>query len=214
MTGRHATAVAAVLLAVLFTTPPAWCGWAGDMDGLRDAMAEVRSIRAPFVQEKHLPILENPIESTGEFHWRAPGNVRWEYEKPVRTVLLMSGEDLLRYTWRDGGWSRDSGGGLEAVRAVVEDINSWMSGDFDRSETFSARLEPGDPARVVLTPRAEELADFIQGVDIVLGERPGLISRIVIHEGAAAHTVISFRYPELNPDIPDAVFREAAYDGR
>ena len=57
-------------------------GWAGSWDELKSAAGTVTSVRADFIQEKHLAILAKPLVSTGVFYYQAPRSLRWEYSRP------------------------------------------------------------------------------------------------------------------------------------
>ena len=64
-------------------------GWADNWEGIRKGAETVKSIRADFIQEKHMKILTRPFVSKGILLYRVPGGLRWEYTEPVKSVLLM-----------------------------------------------------------------------------------------------------------------------------
>ena len=63
-------------------------GWADSFEGIQAAAGNVTSLQSRFVQEKHLPILTRPLVAKGNFVFQGPDSLRWEYETPVRSVLL------------------------------------------------------------------------------------------------------------------------------
>src|SRR5512139_2063591 len=54
----------------------------------------VHSLRADFTQMKRSALLLEPVESRGEFSFRAPATVRWDYALPEKMVVLLA-DDLL-----------------------------------------------------------------------------------------------------------------------
>jgi outer membrane lipoprotein carrier protein len=198
----------ALLVAAATTAALLGANWGDDWDGIREAGLAVRTVKTSFVQEKRLPILARPLRSEGSFYFRAPGALRWEYRTPVRSILLLDGADIRRWVQRDGALVEESGGQLEAMRVVLEEISTWMAGDFSHSEAFTAELKPGEPPRIVLTPKQEAISRFVRHVVITLDERPGVLAAIDIEEGEDASTHIEFRDTELNTPLADELFTQ------
>jgi len=199
------------LLLLLGALPAAGAGWTASLDEVRRASARVKSVQARFVQTKAMRLLTKPLRSEGVFAFQAPGSVRWEYALPLRSVLLLSGDRLQRFAWRDGTWQADAAERLEAMRVVVEEMQAWLTGRFADSRAFAPELVPAradGPARVVLTPREPGLRKILQRVELRLGERPGLIERIEIVEGPEATTTIEFLDIRLDEPVPAARFQQ------
>jgi len=185
-------------------------GWATSLDEVRRAGAALRSVQARFVQTKAMRLLRRPLRSEGEFAFQAPGSVRWEYTRPLRSVLLVDRGRLQRFAFRDGAWRADAAERLEAMRVVVEEMQAWMTGRFADSRAFAPALLPprGElPARVVLTPREPGLQKILARVELHFGARPGLIARILLVEGPEASTTIEFQDIRLDEPVAPARFR-------
>ncbi len=175
---------------------------------LRGQMQGIRSIRADFVQEKTLKILQNPLISKGIFLFKAPDMIRWEYKSPVRVVSLVHGDTVRRYVFTEAGkWVPDSSNSLQAIRMVMHRIIGWLTGRFNQDAMFEATYRAGPPARVVLTPKDRHLSAIISGVDLVFSDIPGVLREIVIREGADNTTRIRFENVRLNKPIPNTRFR-------
>jgi len=201
------------LLAVLVAGPAAAAAagasgpvWARSFESIRQAAAGVKTVQARFTQEKHLKILAKPLVSTGRFAFSAPDSIRWEYEAPVRSVLLMNRGKLSRFAFRDGAWVADAAGRVEAMRVVVAEIQGWLTGRFEQSKTFSPALEPGARPKVVLTPADPALADFIQRIVLTLADRPGELESIEIVESPSARTLLRFEHSRLNAALEPGAF--------
>ena len=139
----------AVLFGLLLVSP-LLVAWADSWEALRDASRTVTSVEARFVQKKTLPILAKPFVSGGRFFFQKPGSLRWEYDRPVRSVLLMHAGSVRRYLRDKDVWREEGGAPLTAMQTVLGEIVNWQQGRFDANPHFQASLErgsrnPGDP---------------------------------------------------------------------
>lgn len=181
-------------------------GWADSFEGIREAAESVRSLQADFVQEKHLPILARPLVSKGNFSFRRPGDLRWEYTQPLQSILLMHNQEVRRFSQKDGQWLEATAGNQQSMDIVFQEIANWLNGRFDDSAMFSAALLPGN--KIVLTPKNQGLDQFIQRMELVMADEPGVMQEVVIFEGEKAFTRIRFESPLLNPTLSDRVFKQ------
>lgn len=181
-------------------------GWAGSWDELETTAGTITSVQADFVQEKHLAILAGPLVSHGVFYYQAPGSLRWEYSRPVKSMLLMHAGKIRRFVKGTDGFQEETSGGLEAMQVIMEQITFWLKGRFDESSMFDARLDT--PGLITLTPREDALRAIIQSIEIRMTRQPGIIKEVVIHESRDAYTRMRFSNTILNEHVDDAVFRK------
>ncbi|NPU83530.1 MAG: outer membrane lipoprotein carrier protein LolA [Syntrophaceae bacterium] len=186
-----------------------FAGWADSWDAIRREAGQIRSVRARFVQKKHLPILAKPFVSEGRFSFQAPASVRWEYTKPVRSVLLIHKGSAKRYIYGDKGWVPEAGERLQGMQMVMDEISAWTQGRFDADPRFTARLEGGRPARVVLVPKDPSLMTLIARIEISLSpEKLGAIRSVKIVEGKDAWTMLEFTRTEHNLPLVERIFTQ------
>jgi len=200
--------VLVLFIDVVLCSKPVFSGWGENWQDMRNAFSSVKSIKTDFVQEKKMKILSRPIVSRGRFYFRMPGDIRWEYDSPIRSVLLLSQGKVERFTWRDGTYSRDAGASLEGLRFVLQDISGWLAGDFTSSTTFTAELKPGSPDRIVLLPRDKSLTKFIQRVELTLAPTPGVLRSVEIVESLENSTRIEFQNSEINLPFDNELFEK------
>jgi len=98
-----------VLKVITLLTALLCIGWADDWEGIRAASGKLTSISADFVQEKHMKILSRPLVSRGVFHYQNPASLRWEYQSPIQSILLMHNGKTKRYVQGAQGLIEDSG---------------------------------------------------------------------------------------------------------
>jgi outer membrane lipoprotein-sorting protein len=199
--------IGGTLRAVLLLSS-AWLsiGWGGSWEELKSAAEPVKSVRAEFVQEKQMKILSRPLVSSGVFYYQAPASLRWEYQAPLRNILLMDAEHMERWVDTGGGLAKEAGANLQAMQIVMEQIAQWLGGRFDENPMFAASLDPGRV--IVLVPREKAFARMIQRIDVRLSERPGVIDTVTIYETDASYTQLAFKNVVLNQPIDASVFRQ------
>jgi len=180
--------------------------WADTWEGIKSAASTITSVRAEFVQEKHMEILARPLVSKGVFYFQAPNSLRWEYRSPVQSILLMHDGRTKRYIKRDGAITEDAGAHLQSMQVVLQDIAQWLNGRFEENPAFSASLEPD--RKIVLRPKEKSLAAMIQRIELILSNRPGIITAVMIYEGEKSYTRFEFKNAILNQPLQDSIFRK------
>ena len=182
-------------------------GWGDSFESIRAAAATVKAIEADFTQEKHLPILAKPLVSTGRLVYRRPGDLRWEYTAPLKSVMLIHDGEIRRFTESDGKLKEDAGASMQAMQFVMPEISGWLGGRFDNNPLFSASLSGN--GRIVLTPKDEGVARFIQRIELILSQTPGAIDEVLIFESQDAYTRMIFNNTRVNPELNDRLFQDA-----
>ena len=197
---------AGFLLALLLMLPPSPAradGW----KAFREASAKITSIEAEFVQKKTLPILARPFVSGGRFYFQAPGSLRWEYERPVRSVLMMHEGTVKRYIRGKDAWSEDASAALPAMQTVMDEIVSWQQGRFDANPHFQATLVESPESKVILTPKEASWRKMIRQIEIIPSrEQAGVIKSVRMVEDERTFTVLEFNQVKLNRPLPASLF--------
>ena len=181
-------------------------GWADNREQIRKAAEKVETISADFVQEKHLKILSEPLVSKGRFYYQVQGSLRWEYESPIQSILLMQEGRIRRYIKRDNSLIEDAGARLQAMQVVLLEITRWLNGRFDDNPDFDSVLKTG--RKIVLTPTKQSLSKFIKRIELMLSNRPGIIESVMIYESEDSFTKIEFKNVKINKEIEEFIFRE------
>lgn len=196
--------VLVVLLALLSQGNIAVCSdlyW----EELKGAAEAIRTIKADFIQTKELEILEAPLTSRGMFYYKAPDLLRWEYSYPLINVMLKQGNNIRVYQFLEGAWKSDSSQALEVRGMIFAEINRWLKGRFDKAGGFAPSYSSGPPVRITLTP-SDEYKRFLNRIELVFSERPGVIHSLEIIESEEAKTRIEFTNIEINTVIPVGIF--------
>ncbi len=193
----------AVFAAVMMAQPFARAD--ATLDKMRAAAEKIASIKGDFVQEKHMPILAKPLVAHGYFAYQRPASLRWEYRKPIKSVMLLHDGDLHRYLHTEKGWEEDTAANLQSMDFVLQEISSWLNGHFEDNPLFNAAA--GDDKTVILTPKDKAMDQFIQRIELVMADQPGVMKRVTIFEGENSFTRFTFTEPKINDAIAAAEFR-------
>ena len=182
--------------------------FADGFEQLRKDAANIITVQARFVQKKQMKILSKPLISEGRFFYAAPDSFRWEYFKPLRTIVISSKGEAKRYIMSDGKMAEDKSGGVQAMRIVLNEVVNWMSGKFDRNPSFKASLKEGTNTLITLIPEGQNMAGMIEKIEISVIKKSMAIKSVKIIEGENAATIIDFSDVEINKAINDSVFQD------
>jgi outer membrane lipoprotein-sorting protein len=195
-----------ILRALFLVTAFLCLGWADSWEDLKTAAGTVTSVRAGFTQEKHMKILVRPLVSKGILHFQGPDSLRWEYQHPIQSVLLLHNGKTRRFVQKNGNLVEDASANLQSMQVVVQEITQWLNGRFDDNPAFAASLEPG--RRIVMVPREESFARLIQRIEVILSDRPAVIKSVMIFESEDSFTKLDFKDVILNHKLDEALFRK------
>jgi len=179
-----------------------------DFESLRRESVKIRTLQADFSQKKIMKILSKPLVSEGRFYFATPDSFRWEYTKPLKSVVVSHGRNTKRYMYADGKWVEDKTDGAQAMRIVLNEIAGWMKGRFDQNPSFKATISRKENTRILLTPVAENMKGMIKSIEITLAPRSGVVTSVKIMEGSDSVTWINFNNVQMNHVIDPSVFQD------
>jgi len=205
MRAKAAGPLSVLLLVLLMALPAAG---ADDFDRLRRDASRISSLSADFVQKKSMKILSKPLVSTGKFFYAAPDSIRWEYIKPIRSIVISEKGTSKRYIASGGKMIEDKTGGVQAMKIVLDEVAGWMKGKFSANPSFAASVREGPETVIVLTPTGKNTAGMIEKIEITVSRKDAVVKTVRIVEGAAAETRIDFLRTAVNPALPPGTFQD------
>jgi outer membrane lipoprotein-sorting protein len=182
--------------------------FADNFEQLRKDSANIHTIQASFVQKKSMKILTKPLVSKGRFCYVAPDSFRWEYLKPLRSVVIVYKGETRRYTLSGGKMIEDKSGGAQAMKIVLSEVTGWMSGKFDQNPSFTATLKEGTNTLITLSPAGKSMSGMIEKIEITVSQKTATVKSVKIIESANAATLIDFTNVEINKAINSSVFQD------
>ena len=181
---------------------------ADSFEQLRKDSANIKTIQSRFVQKKFMKILAKPLISEGRFYYVAPDSFRWEYLKPLRSVVIAYKDDTRRYILSGGKMIEDKAGGMQAMKIVLGEVAGWMSGKFDQNPSFAATLKEGTNTQITLTPVGKSMSGMIEKIEITVSKKAAAVKSVKIIENANAFTQIDFSDMQVNKVISSTVFQD------
>lgn len=181
---------------------------ADGFEQLRCNSAGIKTVQARFVQKKSMKILAKPLISEGRFFYASPDSFRWEYLKPLRSVVLSGKGVTKRYIMSGGKMAEDKSGGVKAMGIVLGEITNWMSGKFDQNPSFKAALQEGRNTLITLTPVEQNMAGMIEKIEISVVWKTMVVKSVKIIEDKNTATVINFSNVEINKGINASIFQD------
>jgi outer membrane lipoprotein-sorting protein len=181
---------------------------ADDFEQLRRDSARISTISADFVQKKFMKILARPLISEGKFYYAAPDSIRWEYSKPIKSVVISGKGNTKRYIASGGKMIEDKTGGAQAMKIVLDEVAGWMSGKFDSNPSFTATLKEGSSTQITLTPVGKNMTGMIEKIEITVSRKDAAVKSVRIVESVTAETRIDFQQVVINKGIHPSVFQD------
>ncbi len=163
------------------------------------------SLNSNFVQEKTMAYLDEVIVSKGDFWYKHPNKVRWQYNEPFDYVISINDN---RFTIKDGGKvNQFDTKSNPAFRELNSLIVSIAKGDLISDDRFE--IEPFENSKnyfLKLTPKDANMKNFISLTELFIDKASGVALKIIMYESENDYTVISFSNSKLNEEISDSVF--------
>ena len=179
---------------------------AGTLAEIRSAAEQISSIKSDFIQEKQMAILAHPIIARGYFAYQRPASLRWEYRQPLHSVLLLHDGKAHRFVQSDGGWIEDKAANTQSMDFILQEISKWLQGRFDDNPMFRVSVEDGN--RIIMTPKDKSMDQFIQRIELIMADQPGIMKEVVIYESTDSFTRFIFIDPKINEPIAPAEFQK------
>lgn len=181
---------------------------ADNFDQIRKDAANIKSIKASFVQKKSMKILSKPLISEGRFFYVAPDSFRWEYLKPLKSIVIANHGSIKRYIASSGKMVEDKSGSVQAMSIVMGEVMGWMSGKFDQNPSFKATVNEGEATEITLVPAGKNMTGMIERIELIIFRKTRAIKSIKIIENASSTTLINFSDVEINKPVNDNVFQD------
>lgn len=192
-----------LLLAALLLAAP--LALAFDLEQLSAQLAEPAVVRGPFIQEKHLRALPQPLTSQGRFVLAKDQGLLWLLHSPLQQDYRIDDAGIAR---REGGnWQRLPQQSAAARQnrlflAVLQGNGSGLQRDFELALSGTA-----DAWRLSLTPRSALLQQIFSRIEIAGG---ALVERIELVETQGDRTLLRLPQSEAGAALNEAERRAFA----
>lgn len=169
---------------------------------LEAALANVKTVRTRFVQEKQLSLFKHTLVTRGVIQIEMPGKLLWRVASPIRYALLIDGEQARQWDGETGQTQRLPLGSNPVFAAVTEQLQAWFGGRYHQLARDYAIVQRSEsPLVFAFTPNPETPpAKMLKGVTVTFREDRRYIAALQIDETSGDSTAIRFEETEI--DVP------------
>lgn len=180
---------------------------------IEQAHKEHKDFKGSFEQTKYLPEFDDKIESSGKFVFKKPDHVRWEYEKPHKSILVVTGDSGKKWSESTGRTENFKLGDDRGLDAVVKQLFTWFKGEFTKlKDDYDVEIAERDPVKLKMTPKKDIVKKFIATIEVKFTKGEDQIESVKIIEPKdeedldAAYTLYEFKDTKLDSDVKDSEF--------
>jgi outer membrane lipoprotein-sorting protein len=158
-----------LLLAVLLASVSYLChGETWNLQDLMQAMAQIPSSQARFVETRHIALLTRPVELKGSLSYERPHRLAKHVESPVDELLSVDGDALTVFNRTRGEQRVISLREQPAAGALVAAVRATLAGDLAQLERhYKADFEGSRAAwRLRLVPRDAQLKRLVESITL------------------------------------------------
>lgn len=179
---------------------------------ISQALSQVQTVFARFVQERHLSLFDEPLRSEGFLCFQKPGRLRWETTAPYHSILVSDGSGVAQFEWTDEHWKKLELGLGDALQNVVSQIAGVMDGQYtsDRHSYATTVTNRADEIVITLVPQNETMRKMMAAIEVHLAADLKGTRRVVLRENGGDYTDIRFSQLVANVDLPPKTFDRSA----
>jgi len=180
---------------------------------LRDMSCQLKGIKnfkVEFEQQRHLSIMFEPLISKGVCYFEKPDKMRWEISSPYSSILIYNSDQVAKYEIENGKINKLNFGAADIMRKVLQQIISWMQGDFNEADgLYALEVYKGSVYKVVLIPISEAMRTNLQKIELHITVQDFQMNEVVIRESETDFIQIKFMNKQDNIALPEKVFDPA-----
>ena len=176
---------------------------------LEERMSAVQSLKANFVQEKHLAILDQPLVLRGSIFMQKPDLFAWHVKEPLRYSMVIEGETISQWDEDTGQVQKISLSRNPPFKVAIRQMRGWFSGAYRsmRGE-YEVTVLDEDPISITFVPRISTFAqELIERVTIIFESDERYIRQIRIVERRGDSTLLSLGDTALNTAIDPSAWK-------
>ena len=164
------------------------------------------TIQSIFIQEKHLSFLTENIISKGEFYFKSPNQLRWEYSEPFEYIIVFNDKNIfIKDEDKISTFDTESNKMFSEISNLM--IGTVKGNLFTDSERFTVKyFENTTQYLLVLDPRLPEMKSMLKTIKIYIDKSDISVAKIKMIESSDDYTSIDFTNRKLNQTIDNEKF--------
>jgi outer membrane lipoprotein-sorting protein len=170
-------------------------------------LQSVKSLKADFVQERHLSLFLDVLSAKGRLYFEMPDRLRWELSEPYASVLIFNGGNVAKFIQERGKLVKMKLGMEDILQEVLKQIISIMRGNFKKMrDVYDISLFQGKDYRLSMRPSSAGLSKIITSLDLSIDPDSSHVTKITIREPQGDYIEIKFSGEEENRTLDNRLF--------
>ena len=176
---------------------------------LEDRISGVQTLKADFIQEKHLVVLEEPLVLKGTIFMQTPDHFSWIVREPLRYSMVIRGEVVHQWDEDTQRIQKMSLSKNPVFKTAIRQMRDWLSGAYGSMlGEYEVTVLDREPISLEFVPRDTALArEVIDRVMVVFDRDEHYIRQIQILEKRGDRTVLTFVNTLLNSPIAPSAWK-------
>lgn len=172
--------------------------------------ADMKTLRASFIQSKYLSSFEEAIVLKGELLIdKVHDLLAWHVREPLRYSVLISKDSIKQWDEEVDKVQELSLSRIPLLRSMLEQMKLWFSGDYQSlSRDYDAEVLEKSPAMIRFYPKKGASSQMsIKSVTIRFMENGLYLDWIKIEDTSGDSTTVDFQSIEFNAPLSEKDFR-------
>ena len=176
---------------------------------LEGKVSPVQTLKADFVQEKKLAVLDRPLVLKGTLFMQKPDLFAWHVREPLRYSMVIRGEIIRQWDEDTDQVEELSLSKNPAFKMAIGQMRSWFSGEYKSMlGEYEVTVVEEDPISLEFIPRRTALAqDAIDSLTVVFESDESYIRQIRIVEKRGDSTLLTFVDTLLDSPIDPSAWK-------
>ena len=176
---------------------------------LEARVSGIRTLRADFVQEKFLAVLDEPLLLKGTIFMQKPDLFSWIVREPLRYSMVIQGEVVRQWDEDTRRVEKISLSKNPVFKMAIQQLRDWLSGAYKSMlGQYEVTVLDRSPISLGFVPRDTALVQgVIDRVTVEFDRDERYIWRIQIFEKQGDRTLITFVNTLLNAPIAPTAWK-------
>jgi outer membrane lipoprotein-sorting protein len=176
---------------------------------LEERVSGIETLKADFVQEKFLAVLDRPLVLKGTILMQKPDLFSWTVREPLRYSMVIRGEIVQQWDEDTRRVEKISLSKNPVFKMAIQQMRDWLSGAYrSMLGQYEVTVIGDNPISLEFVPRDTALArEVIDRVTVEFDRDERYIWRIHIFEKEGDRTLITFANTLLNAPIAPAAWK-------
>jgi outer membrane lipoprotein-sorting protein len=176
---------------------------------LEKRVSGIETLKADFVQQKFLAVLDRPLVLKGTILMQKPDLFSWTVREPLKYSMVIRGEAVQQWDEDTRRVEKISLSKNPVFKMAIQQMRDWLSGAYrSMLGQYEVTVIDEDPISLEFIPRDTAIAkEVIDRVTVEFDRDERYIWRIHIFEKGGDRTLITFENTLLNAPIAAAAWK-------